>query len=67
MIDGVEELAYGPISSYTHTFMWGRTGIGKLHVFITPLLDKSACHCAHNAQEEAKKQHDIDANGGTVG
>jgi hypothetical protein len=47
--------------------MWGRPGIGKLQVFITPLLDKSACHCAHNAQEEAEKQHDIDANRGTAG
>jgi len=47
--------------------MWGHAGIGKLQVFVTPLLDKSACHCAHNAQEEAEKQHDIDANGGTLG
>lgn len=47
--------------------MWGCLGIGKLQVFIAPLLDKCACHCAHNAQEEADKQHDIDANGGTLG
>jgi hypothetical protein len=47
--------------------MWSSPGIGKLHVFITPLLDKSASHCARNAQEEADKEHDVDANGGTVG
>ena len=49
------------------TLMWGRpAGIGKLQVYIIPLLDKSACHCAHYAQEEAEKQHDIDTNGGTL-
>ena len=47
--------------------MRGRPGIGKLQVFVTPLLNESACHCAHNAQEKAEKQHDVDANGGTLG
>ena len=47
--------------------MWSRPGEGKLQVFITPLLDKSARHRAHDAQEEAEKQHDIDANGATWG
>jgi hypothetical protein len=41
--------------------------MGKLQVFIAPLLDKSACHRAHDAQEEAEKQYDIDANGDTWG
>ena len=36
-----------------------------LQVFIAPLLDKSTCHRAYDAQEEAEKQHDIDANGST--
>jgi hypothetical protein len=42
--------------------MWSTPGIGELQVFIAPLLDKSASHCAHDAQEEAEKQHDVDAN-----
>jgi hypothetical protein len=45
--------------------VWSRSRVGKLEVFITPLLDKSARHCAHDAQEEAEKQYDIDANGAT--
>jgi hypothetical protein len=45
--------------------VWSRPGIGKVLVFITPLLDKSAGHRAYDAQEEAEKQHDIDANGVT--
>ena len=47
------------------TLMWGTAGVGILHVFVTPLLDKSASHSAHHAQEEAEKQDDIDANGNT--
>jgi len=49
------------------TLMWGTAGVGILHVFVTPLLDKSASHRAHHAQEEADKQDDIDANGDTRG
>jgi hypothetical protein len=45
--------------------MWGMAGVGILHVFVAPLLDKSASHRAHHAQEEAEKQDDIDANGDT--
>jgi hypothetical protein len=45
--------------------VWSRPGIGKVLVFTTPLLDKSAGYRAHDAQEEADKQHDIDANGVT--
>jgi hypothetical protein len=47
--------------------MRGRSGISKLQVFITPLLDESACHSADHAQEEAEKQDEIDANGETSG
>ena len=42
--------------------MWGSTGVGILHVFVTPLPDKGTYHGAHDAQEEAEKQHNIDAN-----
>ena len=45
--------------------MWSRPGIGKVQVFMAPFLDKSAGHRAQDAQEEAEKQHDIDANGVT--
>jgi len=45
--------------------MWGTAGVGILHVFVTPLLDKSTSHRAHHAQEEAEKQDDIDANDDT--
>jgi hypothetical protein len=45
--------------------VWSRPGVGKVQVFTTPLLDKSAGHRAQDAQEEAEKQHDIDANGVT--
>ena len=41
--------------------------MGKLQVFRTPLLDKSAGHRAHDTEEEAEKKHDIDAKGGTWG
>jgi hypothetical protein len=47
--------------------VWSRSGISKLEVFRTPLLDESTGHRTHDAQEEAEKQHDIDANGGTSG
>jgi hypothetical protein len=47
--------------------VWCGPGIGKLLVVITPLLDESTSNRAHHAQEEAEKQHDIDANGGTRG
>jgi hypothetical protein len=47
--------------------VWSCPWIGKLLVFITPLLDKSTGHRTHNAQEEAEKQYDIDANGVTWG
>jgi len=47
--------------------MWGTAGVSILHVFVTPLLDKSASHSAHHAQEEAEKQDDIDANSDTRG
>ena len=47
--------------------MWSGPRIGKLFVVITPLLDESTSNGAHGAQEEADKQHDIDANGGTPG
>ena len=43
--------------------MWSRPGIGKLLVFIAPLLDESTTNRTHHAQEEAEEQHDIDANG----
>jgi len=45
--------------------MWGTAGVSILHVFVTPLLDKSASHRAHHAQEEAEKQDDVDANDDT--
>ena len=41
--------------------------MGELQVFTTPQLDKSARQRAHNAQEEAEKQHDVDANGDAWG
>jgi hypothetical protein len=47
--------------------VWSRSGIGKVQVFITPLLDKGGRHRAHDTQEEAEKQHDIDANGANWG
>ena len=47
--------------------MWSFTRISKHLVFNIPLLDKSAGHRAHDAQEEAEKQHDIDANSDTWG
>lgn len=53
------------ICSDTPTRMWSGPGIGKPLVFITPLLDESTSDRAHHAQEEAEKQHDIDANGAT--
>jgi hypothetical protein len=53
------------ICSDTPTRVWSGPGIGKLLVFIAPLLDESTSNRAHHAQEEAEKQHDIDANGGT--
>jgi hypothetical protein len=43
--------------------MWGSPRVGKLEIFITPLLNKSARHRAHYAEKKAEKQHDIDANG----
>ena len=45
--------------------MWGTAGVRILHVFVAPLLDKSASHRAHHAQEEADKQDDVDANDDT--
>jgi hypothetical protein len=53
------------ICSDTPMHVWSGPGIGKLLVFIAPLLDESTSNRAHHAQEEAEKQHDIDANGGT--
>jgi len=47
--------------------MWGSPRVGKLEIFITPLLNKGAYHGAHHAEKEAEKQHDIDANGDRVG
>ena len=47
--------------------MWSVSGVGELLVVITPLLDESASNRAHHAQEEAEKQHDIDANGASWG
>ena len=47
------------------TLMQGSTRVGILHVFATPLLDKSACHSTHYTQEEAKKEDNVDANGDT--
>jgi len=47
--------------------MWGSPRVGKLEIFITPLLNKSARNSAHYAEKEAEKQHDIDANGDRVG
>ena len=41
--------------------------MGKLLVFITPLLNESTSNRAHHAQEEAEKQHDIGAKGATWG
>jgi hypothetical protein len=55
------------ICSDASTRVWCGPGIGKLLVFIAPLLDESTSNRAHYAQEEADKQHDIDANGGTLG
>ena len=51
------------ICSDTPARVWSGPGIGKLLVFIAPLLDESTANRAHHAQEEAEKQHDIDANG----
>jgi hypothetical protein len=45
--------------------MWSSTRVCKYHVFMTPLLDKSAGHSAHNTQEEAEKEDNVDANGNT--
>ena len=42
--------------------MWGSTGVGILHVFVTPLPNKGTYYGTHDAQEEAEKQHDIDAH-----
>ena len=47
--------------------MWGGPWIGKLLVLVTPLLDESTSNSAHHAQEEAEKQHDIDADGAIWG
>lgn len=55
------------IRSDTPTRVWCSPRIGKLLVFITPLLDESTSDRAHHAQEEAQKQHDIDAKGGALG
>ena len=43
--------------------MRGTTRVGISHVFVTPLMDKSASQGAHHAQEEAEEQDNIDANG----
>ena len=45
------------------TLMWSSTRVCKFHVFVTPLLDESACHSAHNTQEEAEIEDNVDANG----
>ena len=55
------------ICSDTPTRVWSGPGIGKLLVFIAPLLDESTSDRAHHAHKEAEKQHDIDANGVTWG
>jgi hypothetical protein len=55
------------ICSDTPTRVWSGMGGGKLLVVITPLLDESTSNRAHHAQEEAEKQRDIDANGGSWG
>jgi len=47
--------------------MWGSPRVGKLEIFITPLLNKSARHSAHCAEKEAEEQQDIDAYGDRVG
>ena len=53
------------ICSDAPTRVWSGPGICKHLVVVTPLLDESASNRAHHAQEEAEKQHGIDANGDT--
>ena len=53
--------------SDTPTCVRSGPGMGKIQVFITPLLDESTSNRAHRAQKEAEKQHDIDAKGAIWG
>ena len=48
--------AFKQIRSYASALVRHRTGIGVLHEFVAPLLDKTACQDAHHGQEETDEE-----------
>ena len=48
--------AFKQIRSYAPALVRRRTGIGVLHVLVTPLLGKTACQDAHHGQEETEEE-----------
>ena len=44
------------IRSYPPALVGRRTGIGVLHEFVAPLLDKTTCYDTHDREEETDKE-----------
>ena len=53
------------VCAHSPALMWGDTGIGVLHKFAAPLLNKNGRQNAHQTKEETEIHEDIHANGET--
>ena len=51
------------VCAHSPALMWGDTGIGVLHKFAAPLLNKNRRQDAYHVQKETEKHEDIQANG----